>query len=90
MALLAKLAGQPVHIVIIHERIQPQPPVNPAVLIKLAPDGMGDFKVIMIVVSGIKPLMQLIVGNTVQQPLSILYIAGIISVNVRFCCEVLP
>ena len=75
------LTDDSVYIVVIHKRIQFHPLINAPVFVKFPPDGVGNFKVIVVIVSGIKALVQFIIGNTVEHTLSVPDITAVISVN---------
>ena len=58
MLFIVQLGGDPLHIVIVHEGVEADAPAD--VIETL--DGMGDLKVVVIVVAGVEPLVQLVVG----------------------------
>lgn len=81
MLFLVQLAHDPVYIMIIYKRVKFHTFVDAAVFIKFSPDSMCNFKIIVIIVSGIKTFMELIVGNAVEHLLSVLDIAAVVSMD---------
>ena len=81
MLLHIDLTVNAVHIVIVNKGIQLHPPVDTAVLLKFPSYGMGDLKVIVVIVSGIDALVKFIIRNTVQHFLSVLDVSAVVSVD---------
>ena len=74
-----ELGCDPVHIMIVHKGIKPKSFVYSAVFIKFSPDSMSDLKIIVVVMTGIKPLVKLIICHGIQH--FRFYIAAVISVD---------
>ncbi len=69
MHLIAKFRINPLHVMVIHEIVKLQP-VRPVAAHSIkALDRMGDLKIIMVVVAGIKGFMQMVIGNGMQSAL---------------------
>ena len=79
MARHVQLRGDPVHVMVIHEGIQLHSLIDTAVSVKFPADGMGDLEIVVIIVSGIQPLMQFIVGYGIQHLR--LHITAVIAVD---------
>ena len=63
---LLQLGGDAVHVVVIYKGVEPHPPVDAAVLVEFPADGVGDLEVVVVVVAGVQPLVQFVVGDAVQ------------------------
>ena len=66
MPRLLQLGGDAVHVVVIYKGVEPHPPVDAAVLVEFPADGVGDLEVVVVVVAGVQPLVQFVVGDAVQ------------------------
>ena len=81
MFFCVQLAHDPVYIMVIYKRIQLHSSVNTTILIKFSSNGMCDFKIIMIIVSGIQTFVKFIVCNAMKHAVTILNITAVVSVN---------